>query len=249
MSVQELPTSGAAVAHAVPSRSERRKAATSDAIMAAARDLFISGGYHGVRVEDVAERADVSVGTIYLHFGNKENLYMALMEEAIATEESYIGPALEASTPLFAVSEASLRFYMEQPGYFRMIHFPPFATNPVQESPIAERLADRHQQLVDRLGEVIERRVEMGILRKMDGRRMAEFFWGAWTGVIALNLRPDNLRLPDEELVAVLVEATRILNVGILNSDMIDEQGRASIERILAAEERARQREEEGLGA
>ncbi len=39
--------------------------------------------------------------------------------------------------------------------------------------------------------------------------------WGAWTGVIALNLRPDRLRLDDEELEAVLEEGRRIVAEGI----------------------------------
>ena len=39
--------------------------------------------------------------------------------------------------------------------------------------------------------------------------------WGAWSGVIALNLRPDSLRLDDDELQAVLEEGRHLIAEGI----------------------------------
>jgi hypothetical protein len=39
--------------------------------------------------------------------------------------------------------------------------------------------------------------------------------WGAWSGVIALNLRPDRMRLDDDELRAVLEQGQRLIAEGI----------------------------------
>src|SRR5580693_6848803 len=40
-------------------------------------------GFHGVRVDDVVRRAGISHGTFYLYFSNKEDLFKALLKDAL----------------------------------------------------------------------------------------------------------------------------------------------------------------------
>src|ERR1043166_3898396 len=103
------------------SRSDRRKQATAAAIMKAAERNFLEKGFHGTKIEDVAREADVATGSIYVHFGSKEGLYLALIERALHVEEEYLAAAFDdAKTPgeqLVAAGDAYLRFYLEHPGY------------------------------------------------------------------------------------------------------------------------------------
>ncbi|MEZ2371978.1 TetR/AcrR family transcriptional regulator [Arthrobacter sp. RCC_34] len=57
-----------------PGRRERKKAATRKAIADAALELFLARGFDGVTIKEVAERADVSLATVYAHFPQKEAL-------------------------------------------------------------------------------------------------------------------------------------------------------------------------------
>lgn len=57
----------------------RRKDARPEEIIAAALDLFVERGYASTRLEDVAARAGVSKGTLYLYFENKEDLFKAVV--------------------------------------------------------------------------------------------------------------------------------------------------------------------------
>ncbi|HUL63623.1 MAG TPA: TetR/AcrR family transcriptional regulator [Burkholderiaceae bacterium] len=66
-------------------RWERRKEARPAELLAAALDLFVEKGYAGTRLEDVAARAGVSKGTLYLYFQNKEELFKAVVRENIVT--------------------------------------------------------------------------------------------------------------------------------------------------------------------
>lgn len=66
-------------------RWERRKEARPAELLAAALDLFVEKGYAGTRLEDVATRAGVSKGTLYLYFQNKEELFKAVARENIVT--------------------------------------------------------------------------------------------------------------------------------------------------------------------
>jgi len=66
-------------------RWERRKEARPAELLAAALDLFVEKGYAGTRLEDVAARAGVSKGTLYLYFQNKEELFKAVVRENVVT--------------------------------------------------------------------------------------------------------------------------------------------------------------------
>jgi AcrR family transcriptional regulator len=52
-------------------------------IIDVAIQLFAERPYHEVRMDDIAERAKVAKGTLYLHFKDKEALYRALMLEGL----------------------------------------------------------------------------------------------------------------------------------------------------------------------
>lgn len=64
-------------------RWERRKDARPHELLAAAIDLFVEHGYAATRLEDVARRAGVSKGTLYLYYANKEELFKAVVRESI----------------------------------------------------------------------------------------------------------------------------------------------------------------------
>ncbi len=62
-------------------RWERRKDARPQELLAAALDLFVERGYAATRLDEVAARAGVSKGTLYLYFDNKEELFKAVVRE------------------------------------------------------------------------------------------------------------------------------------------------------------------------
>jgi AcrR family transcriptional regulator len=64
-------------------RWRRRKDARPEEIIAAALEVFTDRGFAATKLEDVARRAGVTKGTIYLYFANKEALFKALIRETI----------------------------------------------------------------------------------------------------------------------------------------------------------------------
>jgi AcrR family transcriptional regulator len=218
MSLVQRPEATVAAAPDLTSGA-RRKARTEQAILAAAERKFLEHGFQSTTVEEIASAADVSVGSIYVHYQSKEGLYRALLERALAVEEQYMDeafkPTLSLSQQLFAAGWAYLRFYRDHPGYFRILMFPHTDDRSNGTLPFAERLAERGEAQVRRVAQMIELAVRTGAARPVDPYRTAKFMWGAWSGVIALNLRPDRLRLDDEELEVVLEEGRRIITEGI----------------------------------
>ncbi len=66
-----------------PEKRERRKEARPGELLAAALDLFVEKGFAATRAEEVAQRAGVSKGTLFLYFPSKEELFKAVVREHI----------------------------------------------------------------------------------------------------------------------------------------------------------------------
>lgn len=64
-------------------RWERRKEARPKELLASAIELFVERGFASTRLEDVARRAGVSKGTLYLYYANKEDLFKAVVRQII----------------------------------------------------------------------------------------------------------------------------------------------------------------------
>lgn len=61
----------------------RRKEARPSDIVAAALDVFGEKGFAGARIEEIAKRAGVSKGTLYLYFETKADIFRAVVEESV----------------------------------------------------------------------------------------------------------------------------------------------------------------------
>ena len=68
-----------------PKRSELRRRREREqrylTILAAAENLFARKGYHTTGMEVIADLAEVSVGTVYFYFKNKEDLMLQMLEK------------------------------------------------------------------------------------------------------------------------------------------------------------------------
>jgi AcrR family transcriptional regulator len=73
----------------------RRKDARPEEITAAALEIFVERGFAGTRLEDVAARAGVSKGTLYLYFANKVDLFKAVVREGLVSPIDEMRSAVE----------------------------------------------------------------------------------------------------------------------------------------------------------
>src|SRR3954467_10375737 len=67
-------------------RRERRKEARPGELLDAALDLFVEKGFAATRSEEVASRAGVSKGTLYLYYPSKEELLKAVIRHNVASQ-------------------------------------------------------------------------------------------------------------------------------------------------------------------
>src|SRR2546421_8557337 len=90
---------------APPSRTERQ-AEKRGAILNAALDEFAASGFAAARLDDVARRAGVAKGTIYLYFRDKESLFQELVRTMLSPIVGALEAAPMADLPARGLAEA-----------------------------------------------------------------------------------------------------------------------------------------------
>jgi AcrR family transcriptional regulator len=74
----------------------QRSAANREALLGAARRVFLRAGYHGTTVEAIATEAGLTIGALYSRFEGKADLFFALLEERIAERTQQFADATGA---------------------------------------------------------------------------------------------------------------------------------------------------------
>ena len=156
---------------APPSRSERTKAA----IHAAAEALFLEHGFEGVSMDGIAERAGITKQTVYSHVGNKEALFLDLVDRMT-------GGAGDALTVAAPQPEAFLtRFAEEQLQIVvtpRLMKLRRMVIGEMTRFPELGAMLHRRgpARSVGRLSEALSLYAQAGALHLDDPTRAASFF-------------------------------------------------------------------------
>jgi AcrR family transcriptional regulator len=91
-----------------------RQAQRREAILAAALDEFSARGFAATRLDDVAKRADVAKGTIYLYFRDKESLFQELVRAMLSPVVSRVAAAPMIDLPARMVVEGIADMFVRE---------------------------------------------------------------------------------------------------------------------------------------
>jgi AcrR family transcriptional regulator len=212
-------------------RASRRRARVREELLDAAERAFAASGYRDVRMEDLAQTVDISVGSIYGHFGSKDGLYLALGERAAEQFAAYLDrayrPAYSHLEQVMACGDVYLRFHLEHPGLFRFLsgvetQLP--QADPEQRNRVGERVGE----IIGKFRDHIAAAIAAGEAdADYDAELVALFLWGAWNGVVALGLRGDRMALTDDRIADCLRMGRRIVNDGLAAPAHRDDAGRS----------------------
>jgi AcrR family transcriptional regulator len=148
-------------ARALP-RVERRRAEARERIMASAAKQFAAAGADAVRMDQVAEAADVARGTLYSHFPTKDELLGAIVEpvlELAARRASALGRSA-AHEALDGLLGLYLDLWREYPDALRIAH-------KAVDIPVG-RVGALHGRFIKGVMEVLGKAGRAGLLRAGD---------------------------------------------------------------------------------
>jgi AcrR family transcriptional regulator len=149
----------------------RRKDARPEEITAAALELFTERGYAATRLDDVAARAGISKGTLYLYFANKEELFKAVVREGIVSPLNELRGIVERyEGPTFELIEMIVRGWWQHIGATRLSGIPKLMMSEARNFPeIARFYVDEVVKPGrETIAAVLRRGVERGEFRAID---------------------------------------------------------------------------------
>jgi AcrR family transcriptional regulator len=178
-------------------RREREKEERRQSILRAAREVFFEHGFYRATVDNVAEQAEVSKGTVYLYFESKETILAHLLLEGLdelvgELEWAYAaGKPLRADERLRRLGRAYLHFFQREPLYFRFLmamdrgQFQEAVTPQVYQEVLETSLEGLNWAI-----RAVEQGIEDGMFSCCDARQAAATLWATLNGVLELMNHP-----------------------------------------------------------
>jgi AcrR family transcriptional regulator len=110
----------------IQQRKDRERELRREEIINAAEKMFITKGFDKTKMEEIAFEASLSKGTVYNYFDSKEQLYLAIANNAYQKLLEYTQKSIKRLNPglnkLIAFGKAYYKFSEELPNYTTVIH-------------------------------------------------------------------------------------------------------------------------------
>ncbi len=200
-------------AKAVASKSERHSARTN-AFLSAGEVLFAEAGYAQTSMEQIASRAKLATGTIYLYFSSKEQLYAELlnrkMRECQVLLEERLSDASSSAERLSRLIATKIEFFQQNKAFLRL-----YVSELGQGAPvrccIPAECEEAYLALKKILLRVFQQGVEEGDFQPLPPDVLASAFIGLTNQVLI-----DFLASPGTDRVPIESYLNDILKVGFL---------------------------------
>ncbi len=185
-------------------RRERERQARAEAILDAAEPIVLRTGYRGLRMDEVAEAAEVSKGTLYLYFANKDALCAGVAARHMARSQPELLAVMDsAPTGIEAVAisfDTHMRDFTENPALFRFMTSWLLPGTPLEtDSPAFARYREHIGTAFQHVFRALERGHQDGTIRR-DGRVevLAVQIWTSFIGAMFAKLGDEGLapRMP-----------------------------------------------------
>lgn len=169
-------------------RRRREKAARRQQILDAARKLLFAKGLARTSVNQIARTAELSIGTVYFYFENKEDIFAALQAEGLAIlHRDVLAACRQTDSPeaqLERIAQAYYQFSEIHRNYFDVIHYFLSATHVVFTPAVKDKIDRDGQRILRVVAGVIAAGVDAGVFRTVPADRFALLFWGLIHGMI-----------------------------------------------------------------
>jgi len=176
----------------------REKENRRNTILKAARLLFLERGFKSVTVDNIAEKAEVSKGSIYLCFESKEEIYtQILIADNIALNDrikNFASIEGTASQLLLEFARIYVNFFLSDKELFRILMTFMMQTGQMNltEQQSAELIITTNQN-IKVISEIIQKGIDSGEFSPVENVwQMQNAIWGMLNGVISLFLFTGN---------------------------------------------------------
>jgi AcrR family transcriptional regulator len=170
---------------AEPSLRERNKAERRRRVLEAARAVFLEHGYENATTREIAARAGVAVGTVFVYARDKRDLLMTIVNDDLeaVTDASFAG--LSSNEPflekLIALFEPRYRYWVRDPELSTFALHETAAARVKDVPSETERFYRRRHRMLDKIAELVGQEQRAGRLGTPDDpEAIALFLMGTY---------------------------------------------------------------------
>ncbi|WP_104089776.1 TetR/AcrR family transcriptional regulator [Arthrobacter sp. GMC3] len=143
-------------------------------LLASALQVFVSNGYHGAAMDEIADTAMVSKPVLYQHFPSKRDLYLALLDSHLQSLTTLLLSALNSTTDNKQRVQATMKAYFQFMANDDQAHRLVFESDLVNDPEVAARLEKFNSEYGDAIGAVIAEDTKLAPLESaLLGRALA----------------------------------------------------------------------------
>ena len=186
----------------IQERKQRERERRRQQIIVAAKRVFSEKGYSKSTMEDIAREAELSPGTLYLYFKNKDELYASLSLRIlqylnIRLEDVKKEKDIEPRLKIVAIKEALFDVYQFDPMILiNMFHLQSSETLKNLSSPLLENITELSRNSLTILAEIFKDETGQDNFASHHPTAIADIVWSLFTGVV---LWEESKRMIDNE--------------------------------------------------
>jgi len=216
-------------------RKEREKEQRREDILDAAQRVFFEKGLAPATMDDIAETAELSKGTLYLYYKSKEDLYLTVMMRGMQLlYDAFNEVANSSYSPanmLGRLSEAYVSYFNDHRDYFRMMHF---LQNPQFHKQVSDDVKQScsilNQRIWSLVNGILQRCIDEGVMRK--DLNPTEVGLILWSNATSIMMRIDNEQGLWREAFQLNLQDTLKLARGLLFDAICTEKGRRELKEV-----------------
>jgi AcrR family transcriptional regulator len=210
-------------------RKEREKEFRKVEIVDAAQKVFFEKGLQDATMDEIAEAAELSKGTLYIYYKSKEDLYLTVLMRGMQILYNMFERTLSSEKPmverLWQLGTDYYNFFESNKNFFRMFHF--FQT-PQLHKQVSNDMTDicrtMNHKLRDLVIHALQKAMEEGLIRS-DLNPM-DIYIIIWSSSTALLLRIDSEEPFWRDMANVDLRKTLRTSNTLLFNSLLTEQGR-----------------------
>jgi len=159
-------------------------------IIAASKRVFLSKGVSEATIKDIAEEAELSPGTLYIYFKNKDELYSSisirmLKHLNLGLQRVKERTEITHAERIVAVKEALFEAYeIDPPIFITLSHLQASETLENISPDLLDQIMGLSRQSLDTLADIFGKRMNDGSIQEFDPQRLALILWALFSGLV-----------------------------------------------------------------
>ena len=204
----------------ITERKARERVQRETQILDAALQVFHEVGFAAATMDQIAERAELAKGTIYIYFKSKEELYYSLLAKGLDVLIELLEGMLNRSPSpgefFRETARAFIVYYRDYTDYFRIFMIMQQEDMQAKLSPkLFKQINMRVTTILKLLSGEVQKLIDAGYFSATNARSVTDILWGAFSGITQLAITRERLKVRKNNIEGLLLLCFELIHRGL----------------------------------